>query len=673
MPSTNKGKYISLNDVCHMLSISVATGKNWVRLGKLLPEYSSDGSYFFSESYAKAFKKSLISGEKDALKSRRNKKYVSGNSLYMAYLPAGSKNLKPVSELVLRAEKYKNEMTDSLIRYILRDCALKLLSHADAAATGIISCIDDLIKLDPAAGDLAALRPSLTGVFLQSDTIVKPLSDDSRKDYEELFPDLFSLEYVSEPQSDILGLIYISLRNIGNRKASGMYYTPAAIARKLINNAFSGGSSGTVLDPCCGSGNFLLQLPDNIQPEDIFGYDIDPLSVLLARINLALRYPHTPADVFRKNIVQKNFLISTSGRSFDNIIGNPPWGYEFSKEETAFLKSRYVCAQVKSIESYDVFTEAALNALIQGGTLSFVIPEAILTVRNHLPVRKLLFENTSISFLAYLGDVFDKVQCPSVILCLNKTCRRMNCTGMRVEDRARSYTLSHDRLITPDYFSFLTDDDQQSILDKIENCPDSVTLKDQAVFALGIVTGNNNRFITHKKTESNEPILKGTDISRYHIADSDNYIEFTPGLFQQVAPAESYRAPEKILYKFISSAPAFAYDNRQRLSLNSCNIVIPKIPGLHIKYILAVLNSGITEFYLQKKYHSVKMLRSHIESIPIPVPDDKTQAQIISSVDAVMNSDSSSDTSSWHLIHIDQVLCSLYGIAPEEYNIMMSA
>ena len=40
---------------------------------------------------------------------------------------------------------------------------------------------------------------------------------------------------------------------------------------------------------------------------------------------------------------------------FDYIIGNPPWGCEFSKTEKQRLKEKYNSIKGKNIESYDLF------------------------------------------------------------------------------------------------------------------------------------------------------------------------------------------------------------------------------------------------------------------------------------------------------------------------------
>ena len=149
-------------------------------------------------------------------------------------------------------------------------------------------------------------------------------------------------------------------------------------------------------------------------------------------------------------------------------------------------------------------------------------------------------------------------------------------------------------------------------MNAIDSVPDARYLACNAKFALGIVTGNNKKYIRDKKEDGFETVLKGSDIFRYSIKDINNYIQFTPNAFQQVASEKMYRAEEKLLYRFICEVPVFAYDNCQTLSLNSCNILIPQIEGMDIKYVLAVLNSRVSAFFINKKFNSVKLLRSHI-------------------------------------------------------------
>jgi len=66
--------------------------------------------------------------------------------------------------------------------------------------------------------------------------------------------------------------------------------------------------------------------------------------------------------------------------------------------------------------------------------ISFVLPEAIMNVKSHEKIRSIMMSNTSICYLEYLGNVFDKVYCPSIILHLNHTEEPMSCVGMKVKE-----------------------------------------------------------------------------------------------------------------------------------------------------------------------------------------------------------------------------------------------
>ena len=167
-----------------------------------------------------------------------------------------------------------------------------------------------------------------------------------------------------------------------------------------------------------------------------------------------------------------------------------------------------------------------------------------------------------------------------------------------------------------------------------------------------------------------EVVLKGSDIFRYAMKETDNYIQFTPEKFQQVAPTEMYRAEEKLLYRFIAEVPVFSYDNQQTLSLNSCNILIPQIEGMNIKYVLAILNSSVTAFFINKKYNSVKLLRSHIESLPIPLVSDAKQTDIIKKVDHIMHSD---ENISGLYEELDNEIMNIYSLSEEQQSTIRTA
>ena len=341
---------------------------------------------------------------------------------------------------------------------------------------------------------------------------------------------------------------------------------------------------------------------------------------------MALKYD-APIDKLYNHITCSNFLTDYIHiGTFDFVIGNPPWGFEFSDDEKNKLKNKFNSA---NIESYDLFLEQSLNTLSINGHVALVLPEAILNVKAHTEIRKCILNNSLIKKIDFLGNAFEGVQCPCIILDLERSNASFSTIGMNITNKSNSFTINTEREVTADNFSFGTTDEEYAVLNKIKNVYNCSYLQGNADFALGIVTGNNKEYISSEKSNDNEIVLKGSDISKYHINNSSNYITFQPENFQQTAPTEFYRAKEKLFYRFICNQLVFAYDDKQTLSLNSCNIVIPRIPNISIKYVLAVLNSRIAQFIFKKEFNSVKILRAHIESIPIPLVDQNTQDEVI--------------------------------------------
>lgn len=175
-----------------------------------------------------------------------------------------------------------------------------------------------------------------------------------------------------------------------------------------------------------------------------------------------------------------------------------------------------------------------------------------------------------------------------------------------------------------------------------------------------------------------EGVVTGADVYRYRYGEPERFIASDISLYQQAAPERIYRAPEKLIYRFINRQLVFAYDDRRYLTLNSCNVVIPRVSGLDMKYIMAVLNSRVAQYIYEKRYNAVKVLRSHIESLPIPAADENTQRDIISKVDELILAGTSmhgTDQIEQYRVYdeIDDIVRNLYSVTDEEYEFIKQA
>lgn len=647
----NSNESISLNEVCAILSISTETAKNWIRLGKL---NSLDDGKNFSKDYITRLALEIKSGKDGRLKNRRNKKSVSGKTLYKDYIKCES-NCAVVENLLTSCD----HISEDELRVIIAHFSYQLYNQRYG--------VDMPTSLF--ANDYQNFSDNIVFNQLLSDLIGK--IDLSKMDISNI-KTVFAQQVKWIPSEDTLGFIYISLRDLSERKQTGAYYTPEQTVTTLIKRLRSSCDveDMTYCDPCCGTGNFLIGLANNgVKVTNIYGQDIDELSVLIARINMFLLDDTISIDNLHSHITIGDSLEKSYGSQFSVVLGNPPWGYDYSKEEILYLIRNYRTAKNRGMESYDLFIEKGLNLLKDGGYLAYVLPEAILCVNSHMQAREIILEQTSFKFVDYLGNAFSGVQCPAIVLGLQKN-GKGHTAGCKITGSDFNFIIRENREINASLFAFNVDDEEYSCINAISCIPNAKFLAGNAKFALGIVTGNNKEYISTEKRDDNEIILKGSDIQRYGGTTAENFIRFVPESFQQVAPIEMYRAKEKLLYRFICEVPVFTYDDQQRLSLNSCNIVIPEIDGLEMKYVLAVLNSSVAAYFISKKFNSVKLLRSHIEQMPIPVVQLDTQIAIVKKVDRIMNS---SENISGLYEDLDSDIMELFELTAKQRDIIKKA
>lgn len=593
---------LTFDEAQKALSISPATLRNWVRLGKI--EYITENGqpYFFADVIQNFAQCAPL------LKARRNKTQKTGTHLAAGYLENSPVNVQTAETILAHC----TDCSETEIRLILAGFAVKLLRRRAGLPESAVTA-DDVLAAKNAYGAYAPLVEQLAG---DADEIF-------RREKVDL---CLSLPVEWHAYEDFLGFLYLSLKNLAARKVQGMYFTPSAAAEKLLDSlpALTGGK--TLCDPCCGSGNFLLKaLKRGARINDLRGMDTDALCVAAARFNLALSaFPCTEETIknIQENVVCADFLKQKDRAQLDFIAGNPPWGSTFSAKARAALESRFFCAEKKGADACDLFTEKALRALRPGGTLAFVLPQAVLTVEAHRRLREYLYENAAVTHAVYLDNAFCGVTCPCVLLTLQKDSAPLPC---RCEKDGQAYTVQP----RPARFAFLLHaaDEDCAILEKSENVP-CVYLKAGCTFALGIVTGDNRRLVLEHPEDGAEPVLRGSNVLPFACAAPQRWLHFAPQHFQQTAPEKIYRAEEKIVYNFIGRRVRFALDREKRLTLNSCNILLPKLDGIDTAYLLAVLNSSFTAFYLQKRFASLKLLRRHLESVPIAKADEDAQKKI---------------------------------------------
>jgi type I restriction-modification system DNA methylase subunit len=405
-----------------------------------------------------------------------------------------------------------------------------------------------------------------------------------------------------ENEPDFLGAVYESMRNLGEKSKLGAFFTPSSLVYDLKIPA-----SAKVLDPCSGTGTILLSIIDPLQPpKEIHLRDIDELALRIAKVNFALFFNNTNLSVYT---ACENALIWQCSKEFDFIITNPPWGAlrDEATQETILKQN----SGWKKADSFDIILSQALKKLSPIGKLVFILPESLLHVDTHFAIRKRIFETAAEIEIRYFGNAFRGVQSKVIRLEIDKAKQ----ASLSISRENKKFILSDNLLIKNNFrVPAVHNVFEMQLLEKILSNHRG-RLKG-STFGLGIVTGNNKKYILKEKIPGSEAIYTGKELQPFGFSEPCNLIRFKPEQLQQCAPEALYRSP-KICYRFISDKLLMVADSEGLLVLNSVNFFIPPV-NFNLKALATFFNSPICSFLYQRLFNSVKVLRSHLENIPLP-------------------------------------------------------
>jgi type I restriction-modification system DNA methylase subunit len=504
--------------------------------------------------------------------------------------------------------------------------------------------------------------------------------------------------------------------------------------------------------------HLTLQKKREILLNNIFGVDIDMQAVEVAQLSLYLKllqdetpgsarahqleFHETLLPVLNKNITCGNSLIGTdilSGElfepveerklnpmdfeqrfpqiikrgGFDAIVGNPPWitlrGKEFmgvSDIEVNYLIQNYPHSAEYKVNSFALFMDRAIQLLHTAGRLGYIIPTTLLSNQYLSKIRKKILEDTDFEILAELGkNVFAQAVADVCITILSKGRSQSKkisvITG--VEDLATgrfiSKTIPQKEYLANKDFIFETriDAEERKVTDKIESR--SVSLRKYFKNYVGIVTGDNDRFISNtKETDKHQKIIIGRDLSRYFVRKPKRFVLFDPKKLHSNTDETVYLQKEKILIRKTGNVLFAALDAQQNFTEQTIyNLVPVSATKMGLNFFLAIINSKLLQFYFSKKlitnpdaFPYIKGI--HIDVLPIKEidfskPADKARHdKVVSLVEQILlakkqlaaaQSDKDKDFYENKCAatdrQIDALVYELYGLTEDEIKIVEQA
>lgn len=398
------------------------------------------------------------------------------------------------------------------------------------------------------------------------------------------------------------------------RNKEGIYYTPNDIVRDLLllNHELKGNE--TFCDPCCGSGNFLIRAIEiGFKPENIFGFDTDPVAVEISKRRIYEKVGYKSENIKCADFLQLS--IEKKVGNYDFIFTNPPWGKKIEKTEKELISKMLKAGN--SIDTCSLFYFSCIGTLNHGGALGLLLPESFFNVATYEDARvsALSFQ---IDRLSHYGKPFKGILTGAVGLVLSKKSSDLQSEIYCMHENTRFRRSGSSFHKNPkSIFNISCTADDAEVIEHIYSIP-HITLSGQARWGLGIVTGNNGKYVESSFRDGLIPVYKGSDITKNGLKPASNYISKDFSLYQQVAPISLYEAREKLIYKFISSKLCFFYDEDSRFVINSANILITdeSFP-VSMKTLCSLFNSDFMNWVFGKIFNTHKILRGDLELLPI--------------------------------------------------------
>ncbi|WP_028828463.1 Eco57I restriction-modification methylase domain-containing protein [Proteocatella sphenisci] len=380
---------------------------------------------------------------------------------------------------------------------------------------------------------------------------------------------------------------------------------------------------------------------------------------------------------------------------FDVVIGNPPYGAKFSKNEKNILSKLY--RFVPDYESSNFFIDKSKELLKFDGLVNYIIPNMFMANINAKKYREQLIQNWEILVIDDLSniDVFDSAKVRTCIILLKNNDKEFFAKFNKMTIKLNQIKFLKSKCTTKNDLSNFIDNwlniidksnDQIIICKKITN--NSIPFSDISDISQGLIPYDKYRGhsietiknrVWHsdfKKDETYRPELAGKDVNRFSIKWNGK-IWISYGDWLAAPRKKEYFNSERILIREITNPRILAAFTSEEF-YNTPSIINCINIKCNIKYILGILNSKLMTYYHMSSSPKAnkglfpKILVNDVRRLPIKYADEIDHIEMVKLVDEYIKAleVSSDDEISEIDKRIDELVYKIYDINDSEVKVI---
>ncbi|WP_082738216.1 Eco57I restriction-modification methylase domain-containing protein [Chryseobacterium sp. CCH4-E10] len=429
--------------------------------------------------------------------------------------------------------------------------------------------------------------------------------------------------------------------------------------------------------------NKITTLATTINTKKQWGEKVDKKLITdLEKANIAFKKLELEKDDIETNKIYDNAfewrfefpeVLNDKGDfiGFDCIVGNPPYVFGGSEgisiSEKKYYKKNYECGSGK-VNLFTLFIERAFLNLRSSGQFAYIIPNTFLRVTSYDSTRRFLVNNSQINSIYDFGDkVFDDAVTTAIVITATKG--NYEDYQINILNSKNGGLLNKHDIINNDFIiSTNVKQNSSPLLQKLKSNIKLGTICKEMIFGV-VITKNKDEVVSSEPREGWKPFLEGREIGSYYIQEIKQWLNYDPQLLHRPRTKDIFEVPEKILIQRITGGIKplkAAYDNKGLYNKESINnIILNDNSPVHIKFVLAILNSKLINWFYVNQFTNesnltVNLSKMHLSQIPLVVPNKNDEEKIITLVDYVLLLKANNGDSTFFERLLDVIMYEIY-------------